>query len=68
MSEPCQEPTGRADGVPAVATGHPDVDEVLASLDRLDDLPVAAHVTMFSTAQQRLHEALTGSGAGPRPG
>lgn len=54
MSEPATAPT---DG----PTGHPVVDEVLASLDRLDELPVAQHVAVFEAAHDRLREALAGS-------
>jgi hypothetical protein len=41
------------------ATGHPVVDEVLASLDGLHTLPAAEHVAVFEQAQERLREALS---------
>ena len=39
-------------------TGLPAVDEVLASLDRLDELPVAEHVAVFESAHEGLRGAL----------
>jgi hypothetical protein len=49
----------RADRQPTGAvTGHPVVDEVLASLAELDDLPVTEHVTVFEAAHRRLRDAL----------
>ena len=41
------------------ATGHPVVDEVLASLDGLHTLPAAEHVAVFEQAQERLRAALS---------
>lgn len=68
MSETAVEPGTAPDGPEtagsAEATGHPMVDEVLASLDGLDALPVADHVAVFRGAHQRLHEALTGPATG----
>lgn len=46
------------------ATGHPLVDEVLASLDDLEHQPVADHVPVFEAAHLRLREALSDPGAG----
>ena len=43
-------------------TGHPEVDSVLASLDRLDDLSVAEHVTVFESAHERLRGVLADAG------
>lgn len=45
-------------------TGHPLVDEVLVSLDALEQRPVAEHVAVFESAHLRLREAL----ADPRAG
>ena len=39
--------------------GHPLVDEVLRSLDTLDDRPVSEHVAVFEAAHTALREALT---------
>jgi hypothetical protein len=39
-------------------TGLPAVDDVLASLDRLDELPVAEHVAVFEWAHEGLRAAL----------
>jgi hypothetical protein len=43
-------------------TGHPVVDEVLASLVDLDGRPAAEHVAVFESAQDRLREALSDAG------
>lgn len=40
-------------------TGHPLVEEVLVSLDALEQRPVADHVSVFESAHLRLREALT---------
>lgn len=45
-------------------TGHPLVEEMLVSLDALEQLPVAEHVAVFESAHHRLREAL----ADPDPG
>ena len=45
-------------------TGHRDVDDVVASLDQLDDLPVADHVRVFESAHDRFRAALS-AGAEP---
>lgn len=39
-------------------TGVPVVDEVLASVDALADVPVAEHATVFSAAHDTLRRAL----------
>ena len=44
------------------STGHPAVDEVLASLSRLEDRPAAEHVEVFETAHERLRGSLAGAG------
>ncbi|HET7357721.1 MAG TPA: hypothetical protein VFJ09_13700 [Nocardioidaceae bacterium] len=43
---------------PAAPTGHPRVDEVIASLDRLDELAVSEHVAVFEAAHAGLRDAL----------
>jgi hypothetical protein len=43
---------------PAAPTGHPGVDDVIASLDRLDELPVSEHVAVFEAAHAGLRDAL----------
>jgi len=49
------EPTGQQ-------TGEPTVDAVLASLQRLDELPVAEHVAVYESAHAGLREALNRAG------
>jgi hypothetical protein len=46
----------------ASATGHPVVDDVVASMTLLDGQPVAEHVTVFEEAHDRLREALAHAG------
>jgi hypothetical protein len=46
-------------------TGHAEVDDVIASLDGLDDRPVAEHVEVFESAHDRLRGALTDPGDDP---
>jgi hypothetical protein len=43
------------------------VDEVLASLDELDDQPVAEHVAVFESAHRRLRDALDEPDVDPSP-
>jgi hypothetical protein len=43
---------------PPVRTGDPRVDEVLTSLDGLDDRPVSEHAEMFERAHEQLRAAL----------
>lgn len=45
-----------------VQTGHPAVDEVLRSLDALDNEPVDAHVAVFEQAHEQLRRTLSGAG------
>lgn len=45
-----------------VETGHPAVDEVLRSLNGLDDVPVDAHVPVFEQAHEELRRTLSGAG------
>lgn len=46
----------------AEATGHPRVDEVLASLAALDERPLDEHVSVFEEAHASLRAALTDAG------
>lgn len=54
-------------------TGHPVVDEVLTSLEQLDQAPVSEHVAVFEQAHEQLRRALSeagdpaAGGSGPRP-
>jgi hypothetical protein len=41
------------------AASHPAVNEVLRSLERLDDLPVEEHVAVFEEAHEELRRTLT---------
>lgn len=50
------EPAGHE---PAGATGHPAVDEVLRSLEELDQRPVDEHVALFEKAHEDLRRALS---------
>jgi hypothetical protein len=43
-------------------TGNTTVDDVLASLQELDDLPAAAHVAVFESAHDRLRGELSAAG------
>ena len=45
-----------------VATGHPQVDQVLGTLETLPDLPVEQHVAVFEAAHVGLRDALDGAG------
>ena len=44
---------------PTTSTGHPQVDQVLQSVQTLDDLPVDQHVAVFEAAHTGLREALS---------
>lgn len=65
------EETDRTEHVDQVAqvdvpeTGHPAVDEVLASLADLDERPVSEHVAVFERAHDRLRAALADAGNSP---
>ena len=50
-------PSAAASG--AEPTGHRDVDDVVASLEQLGDLPVAEHVRVFESAHDRFRDALS---------
>jgi len=52
-----------ATAAPAASVGHPEVDEVVASFERLDALPVDQHVTVFESAHDRLRAALDAAAA-----
>lgn len=45
--------------VAEAGTGLESVDAVVASLDVLDDLPVAEHVAVFARAHESLRQALS---------
>jgi hypothetical protein len=66
------EPTGErpeVDRTEVEPTGDEDVDAVVASLARLDDLPVAEHVAVFEQAHESLRRTLAGAGHdGPAAG
>ena len=49
-------------------SGHPEVDEVLASLDGLTQLPLAAQVGVLERAHERLRGALDGAVEADVPG
>ncbi len=65
--------TAAADSAPgkdAAITGEPRVDEALAGLAELGDLPDAGHVEAYERVYQRLHgllDELEGGGPGPVP-
>lgn len=40
------------------STGHPAVDEVMRSLEQLDDAPVGEHAGIFERAHETLQQAL----------
>jgi hypothetical protein len=50
------------------AAGHPAVDEVLRSMERLDARPVDEHVAIFEQAHESLRRTLAEGDAGDRPG
>ena len=45
-----------------VTTGHPQVDEVLGTLQPLSQLPVDQHVAVFEAAHVGLRDALSNAG------
>lgn len=53
---------GEGDQPPVDLTGHEAVDEVLASLDTLRDLPIEEHVQVFDAAHEGLRRALSAAG------
>ena len=48
----------RQTAIEQTETGHPGVDEVLSSLETLDELPVDRHVAVFEAAHVGLRDAL----------
>ncbi|MDQ6686979.1 MAG: hypothetical protein M3Z50_05085 [Actinomycetota bacterium] len=52
-AEPAETSTVRA-----ASTGHPAVDEVMRSLEQLDDAPVGEHAGIFERAHETLQQAL----------
>lgn len=55
-----EEAAARAPGL--VETGNPVVDEVIASLEGLDAVPVDEHVALFEQAHEQLRRTLSGAG------
>jgi hypothetical protein len=60
---PAAAPSG-AGATDAGSTGHGAVDAVLASLDGLEERPVAEHVAVFESAHDSLRSALNDAGEG----
>ncbi|RYP86017.1 hypothetical protein EKO23_10330 [Nocardioides guangzhouensis] len=58
LDEPSLDPGGH------VRTGNVTVDAVLASMEGLDEAPVAEHVAVFEHAHEQLRAALDGAGDG----
>ena len=54
-------------GAPAPRTGDPRVDEVLRSLEDLEQRPLTEHVGVFESAHERLRAVLSEAGD-PAPG
>ncbi len=46
-------------------TGHPAVDEVLHSMERIDELPLPDQVAAFEGAHESLRRSLSGAEAEP---
>lgn len=62
-------PQAPADDPATEATGHPVVDEVLRTMQGLQDRPVEEHVSVFEAAHEKLRAALADAGNpadGPR--
>lgn len=55
-----EEVAARAPGI--VETGNPAVDEVIVSLEGLDNVPVDEHVALFEQAHEQLRRTLSGAG------
>lgn len=49
-------------------SGEPRVDEAIAGLDRLGDLPLDEHVAVFEDTHARLRQVLSELDAGPAGG
>jgi len=52
------QPEGTDEAPEAMTTGHASVDEVLRSLEGLEDRPVTEHVAVFEAAHEALRAAL----------
>ena len=65
--ETAQSTVDTADSAEPTTTGVPAVDRVLADVDRLDELPLEAHLGAFERAHESLRAALD-SPAGDKPG
>lgn len=61
---PATGPTGQPSepSEPVESTGHPVVDEVLETMQGLQDRPVEEHVAIFEAAHEKLRAALTDAG------
>ena len=59
------EPEPSVSPVATERTGHPAVDEVLGSIETLDDIPVAEQVAVFEAAHEKLRAALADAGNEP---
>jgi len=55
------------DGQEQVHTGVPAVDAVIASVESLDERPLAEHAEVFTAAQERLRRALDADPDAPAP-
>jgi len=62
VSEQPEHPEHHQDGAEPAATGNAVVDEVLVSLEGLEDLPVAKHVAVFEAAHEALRATLADAG------
>lgn len=62
-SSPENSPASSSEGSPASGdTGHPAVDEVLRTIERLDERPVEEHVAVFEQAHETLRRTLDDAG------
>jgi hypothetical protein len=60
LADTPEEIEARAPGL--VETGNPVVDDVIASLEGLDGVPVDEHVSLFEQAHEQLRRTLSGAG------
>jgi hypothetical protein len=68
VSEPFAVGTSHPGDLPSsVTTGHALVDSVLASLDGLEQRPLAEHVAVFEVAHDGLRAALAEADGAPQP-
>lgn len=56
------EPVDEMTAEPVQSTGHTDIDEALARLDRLDDLEITSHPEEFDAIHRVLRESLANAG------